>query len=81
MYLLGICVQLNSLKSTFTLLIVLIILLFRFDDHGRNDYDGIGGRDRTGFGKFERSGHSRWSDRSDEDDWSKPLPPSERLEQ
>ncbi|EDL38148.1 ATP-dependent RNA helicase DDX3Y [Mus musculus] len=53
----------------------------RFDDHGRNDYDGIGGRDRTGFGKFERSGHSRWSDRSDEDDWSKPLPPSERLEQ
>ncbi|XP_052027962.1 ATP-dependent RNA helicase DDX3Y isoform X3 [Apodemus sylvaticus] len=53
----------------------------RFDDHGRSDYDGIGGRDRTGFGKFERSGHSRWGDRSDEDDWSKPLPPSERLEQ
>ncbi|XP_076562264.1 ATP-dependent RNA helicase DDX3Y isoform X3 [Arvicanthis niloticus] len=53
----------------------------RFDDHGRSDYDGVGGRDRTGFGKFERSGHSRWGDRSDEDDWSKPLPPSERLEQ
>nr|BAW94246.1 ATP-dependent RNA helicase DDX3Y [Tokudaia muenninki] len=47
----------------------------RFDDLGRSDYDGIGGRDRTGFGKF------RWGDRSDEDDWSKPLPPSERLEQ
>nr|WEU67738.1 ATP-dependent RNA helicase DDX3Y [Peromyscus leucopus] len=53
----------------------------RFDDHGRSDYDGIGSRDRTGFGKFERSGHSRWGDRTDEDDWSKPLPPSERLEQ
>ncbi|XP_068389226.1 ATP-dependent RNA helicase DDX3X-like [Eschrichtius robustus] len=55
----------------------------RFDDRGRNDYDGFGSRgDRTGFGNFERSGHSRWCDRSDEeDDWSKPLPPSERLEQ
>uniref|UniRef100_A0A667HJN1 RNA helicase n=1 Tax=Lynx canadensis TaxID=61383 RepID=A0A667HJN1_LYNCA len=53
----------------------------RFDDRGRSDYDGIGSRDRTGFGKFERGGHSRWCDRSDEDDWSKPLPPSERLEQ
>ena len=54
----------------------------RFDDRGRNDYDGMGSRgDRTGFGKFERSGHSRWCDKSDEDDWSKPLPPSERLEQ
>ncbi|ELK07550.1 ATP-dependent RNA helicase DDX3Y, partial [Pteropus alecto] len=53
----------------------------RFDDRGRSDYDGIGSRDRTGFGKFDRSGHSRWCDRSDEDDWSKPLPPSERLEQ
>ncbi|KAK7796240.1 hypothetical protein U0070_027725, partial [Myodes glareolus] len=52
-----------------------------FDDHGRSDYDGIGGRDRTGYGKFERSVHSRWGDRTDEDDWSKPLPPSERLEQ
>uniref|UniRef100_A0A7N4PF35 RNA helicase n=1 Tax=Sarcophilus harrisii TaxID=9305 RepID=A0A7N4PF35_SARHA len=54
----------------------------RFDDRGRSDYDGIGSRgDRGGFGKFERSGNSRWSDKSDEDDWSKPLPPSDRLEQ
>nr|XP_020027441.1 ATP-dependent RNA helicase DDX3X-like isoform X1 [Castor canadensis] len=54
----------------------------RFDDRGRSDCDGIGSRgDRTGFGKFEQSGHSRWCDKSDEDDWSKPLPPSERLEQ
>uniref|UniRef100_A0A2K6KZV5 RNA helicase n=1 Tax=Rhinopithecus bieti TaxID=61621 RepID=A0A2K6KZV5_RHIBE len=53
----------------------------RYDDRGRSDYDGIGNRDRTGFGRFERSGHSRWCDKSDEDDWSKPLPPSERLEQ
>ncbi|XP_041493098.1 ATP-dependent RNA helicase DDX3Y isoform X3 [Microtus oregoni] len=53
----------------------------RFDDHGRSDYDGIGGRDRTGYGKFDRSVHSRWGDKTDEDDWSKPLPPSERLEQ
>ncbi|KAL0588229.1 ATP-dependent RNA helicase DDX3Y [Plecturocebus cupreus] len=53
----------------------------RFDDRGRSDYDGIGSRDRTGFGRYERSGHSRWCDKSDEDDWSKPLPPSERLEQ
>ncbi|MEJ1281132.1 hypothetical protein NN561_012081 [Cricetulus griseus] len=54
----------------------------RFDDRGRGDYDGIGSRgDRSGFGKFERGGNSRWCDKSDEDDWSKPLPPSERLEQ
>uniref|UniRef100_A0A2I3SY43 RNA helicase n=1 Tax=Pan troglodytes TaxID=9598 RepID=A0A2I3SY43_PANTR len=53
----------------------------RFDDRGRSDYDGIGNRDRPGFGRFERNGHSRWCDKSDEDDWSKPLPPSERLEQ
>ncbi|OWJ99690.1 DDX3X [Cervus elaphus hippelaphus] len=54
---------------------------FKFDDRGRGDYDGIGGRgDRGGFGKYER-GNSRWCDKSDEDDWSKPLPPSERLEQ
>ena len=56
-------------------------MLFRFDDRGLGDYDGIGGRgDRGGFGKYER-GNSRWCDKSDEDDWSKPLPPSERLEQ
>lgn len=54
----------------------------RFDDRGRSDYDGIGSRgDRGGFGKYERGGNSRWCDKSDEDDWSKPLPPSERLEQ
>ncbi|KAM6151844.1 ATP-dependent RNA helicase DDX3X [Rhynchocyon petersi] len=53
----------------------------RFDDRGRSDYDGIGSRDRSGFSKFERGGNSRWCDKSDEDDWSKPLPPSERLEQ
>ncbi|XP_038616414.1 ATP-dependent RNA helicase DDX3X isoform X2 [Tachyglossus aculeatus] len=53
----------------------------RFDDRGRSDYDGMGSRDRGGFGKFERGGNSRWSDKSDEDDWSKPLPPSDRLEQ
>ncbi|XP_028902563.1 ATP-dependent RNA helicase DDX3X isoform X1 [Ornithorhynchus anatinus] len=53
----------------------------RFDDRGRSDYDGMGSRDRSGFGKFERGGNSRWSDKSDEDDWSKPLPPSDRLEQ
>ncbi|PNI20933.1 DDX3X isoform 11 [Pan troglodytes] len=54
----------------------------RFDDRGRSDYDSIGSRgDRSGFGKFERGGNSRWCDKSDEDDWSKPLPPSERLEQ
>uniref|UniRef100_A0A2K5BUZ6 RNA helicase n=1 Tax=Aotus nancymaae TaxID=37293 RepID=A0A2K5BUZ6_AOTNA len=50
----------------------------RFDDRGRSEYDGIGNRDRTGFGRYERSGHSRWCDKSDEDDWSKPLPPSIR---
>ncbi|KAK2498173.1 hypothetical protein MC885_012102, partial [Smutsia gigantea] len=53
----------------------------RFDDCERRGYDGIGSHDRTGFSKLERSGHSRWCDRSDEDYWSKPLPPSERLEQ
>ncbi|XP_007955966.1 ATP-dependent RNA helicase DDX3X [Orycteropus afer afer] len=54
----------------------------RFEDRGRSGYDGIGSRrDRTSFGKFERSGYGRWYDRTDEDDWSKPLPPSERLEQ
>ncbi|KAK2509117.1 hypothetical protein MC885_002345 [Smutsia gigantea] len=53
----------------------------RFDDCERSGYDGIDSRDRTGFSKLEHSGHSRWCDRSDEDDWSKPLPPSERLEQ
>ncbi|NXR37181.1 DDX3X helicase, partial [Zosterops hypoxanthus] len=41
-----------------------------------------GDYDRSGFGRFDRGGgNSRWCDKSDEDDWSKPLPPSERLEQ
>uniref|UniRef100_A0A2K6TDX1 RNA helicase n=1 Tax=Saimiri boliviensis boliviensis TaxID=39432 RepID=A0A2K6TDX1_SAIBB len=49
----------------------------RFDGRGRSDYDGIDSRgDRSGFGKFGRGGNSRWY----EDDWSKPLPPSEHLE-
>uniref|UniRef100_A0A8C0FQG5 RNA helicase n=1 Tax=Bubo bubo TaxID=30461 RepID=A0A8C0FQG5_BUBBB len=48
----------------------------RYEERGRGgDYD------RSGFGRFDRGGNSRWSDKSDEDDWSKPLPPSERLEQ
>ncbi|XP_037678705.1 ATP-dependent RNA helicase DDX3X-like isoform X3 [Choloepus didactylus] len=54
----------------------------RFDDRGRSDCDGIGNHgDRMGFGRFECGGYSRWCDKSDEDDWSKALPPSERLEQ
>ncbi|KAH0624779.1 hypothetical protein JD844_032576 [Phrynosoma platyrhinos] len=56
----------------------------RFDDRGGrgSDFDGIGNRgDRSGFGRFDRGGNSRWSDKCDEDDWSKPLPPSERMEQ
>ncbi|XP_077199012.1 ATP-dependent RNA helicase DDX3X isoform X6 [Paroedura picta] len=55
----------------------------RFDERGRgSDFDGIGSRgDRSSFGRFERSGNSRWSDKCDEDDWSKPLAPSERMEQ
>ena len=61
--------------------VICLLVLFRFDDRGRNDCEGIGSRDRTGFGRFERSGHSRWCDKLDDDDWSKPLPPSERLEQ
>ncbi|XP_071421728.1 ATP-dependent RNA helicase DDX3X [Pithys albifrons albifrons] len=48
----------------------------RYEERGRGgDYD------RSGFGRFDRGGNSRWCDKSDEDDWSKPLPPSERLEQ
>uniref|UniRef100_A0A8C6X607 RNA helicase n=1 Tax=Naja naja TaxID=35670 RepID=A0A8C6X607_NAJNA len=56
----------------------------RFDDRGGrcNDFDGIGSRgDRSCFGRFDRGGNSRWSDKNDEDDWSKPLAPSERMEQ
>ncbi|XP_073084369.1 LOW QUALITY PROTEIN: ATP-dependent RNA helicase DDX3X-like [Manis javanica] len=53
----------------------------RFDDRGQSGSDGVGSHVSTGFSKFECSGQSCWGDRSDEDDWSKPLPPSERLEQ
>uniref|UniRef100_A0A8D0ED11 RNA helicase n=1 Tax=Salvator merianae TaxID=96440 RepID=A0A8D0ED11_SALMN len=56
----------------------------RFDDRGGrgSEFDGIGSRgDRSAFGRYDRGGNSRWSDKSDEDDWSKPLPPSERMEQ
>ncbi|KAM6149272.1 LOW QUALITY PROTEIN: ATP-dependent RNA helicase DDX3X-like [Rhynchocyon petersi] len=55
----------------------------KFDDHGHSDFDGVGSRgDRTSsFAMFDRSGCSSWCDRSDEDDWSKPLPPSDCLEQ
>ncbi|XP_033616469.1 ATP-dependent RNA helicase DDX3X isoform X2 [Fukomys damarensis] len=52
-----------------------------FSDRGSGSRGRFDDRDRTGFCKYERSGYSRWCDRADEDDWSKPLPPSERLEQ
>uniref|UniRef100_U3FZ34 RNA helicase n=1 Tax=Micrurus fulvius TaxID=8637 RepID=U3FZ34_MICFL len=55
----------------------------RFDDRGGrcSDFDGIGSRgDRSCFGRFDRGGNSRWCDKNDEDDWSKPLAPSERVE-
>ncbi|KAI1241518.1 hypothetical protein IHE44_0004991 [Lamprotornis superbus] len=49
--------------------------MHKYEERGRGgDYD------RSGFGRFDRGGNSRWCDKSDEDDWSKPLPPSERLE-
>nr|XP_033803458.1 ATP-dependent RNA helicase DDX3X isoform X3 [Geotrypetes seraphini] len=50
----------------------------RFDDRGRDGLDGFGSRgDRGGFGR-----NSRWSeDKCDEDDWSKPLAPNDRIEQ
>ncbi|XP_032076182.1 ATP-dependent RNA helicase DDX3X isoform X2 [Thamnophis elegans] len=57
----------------------------RYDDGGgkcSSDFDGIGSRgDRSCFGRFDRSGNNRWCDKNDEDDWSKPLAPSERTEQ
>lgn len=40
--------------------------------------------DRGGFGRFDRGGggSSRWADeRNEEDDWSKPLAPNDRVEQ
>ncbi|XP_069745439.1 DEAD-box helicase 3 X-linked a isoform X3 [Narcine bancroftii] len=66
----------------------------RYDDRGRgnaNDsaYDHFGSRnDRGGYGRMDRGygsregGNSRWiEDKRDEDDWSKQLPPNERMEQ
>ncbi|XP_069802196.1 ATP-dependent RNA helicase DDX3X isoform X1 [Dendropsophus ebraccatus] len=54
----------------------------RSDDRRTDGFDGIGNRsDRGGFGRFDR-GSSRWTDeRNDEDDWSKPLAPNDRIEQ
>ncbi|KAM8974918.1 ATP-dependent RNA helicase DDX3X isoform 1-T1 [Pelodytes ibericus] len=54
----------------------------RSDDRRTDSFDGVGGRsDRGGFGRFDR-GNSRWSDeRNEEDDWSKPLAPNDRMEQ
>ncbi|PKU36420.1 atp-dependent rna helicase ddx3x isoform x1 [Limosa lapponica baueri] len=57
-------------------------VLFLWVVHTKYEERGRGGDyDRSGFGRFDRGGNSRWCDKSDEDDWSKPLPPSERLEQ
>lgn len=53
-------------------ILILVFVIFRFDDCGWGDYDGIGGcGDRSGFGKFERGGNSCWCDKLDEDDWLK----------
>ncbi|XP_053313426.1 ATP-dependent RNA helicase DDX3X isoform X2 [Spea bombifrons] len=54
----------------------------RSDDRRVDGFDGAGNRaDKGGFGRFDR-GNSRWSDeRNDEDDWSKPLAPNDRIEQ
>ncbi|XP_060689537.1 DEAD-box helicase 3 X-linked a isoform X2 [Hemiscyllium ocellatum] len=67
----------------------------RYDDRGRGNasdsaYDHFGSRtDRGGFGRMDRGGfgsreggNSRWvEDKRDDDDWSKQLPPNERMEQ
>ncbi|XP_059824250.1 DEAD-box helicase 3 X-linked a isoform X3 [Hypanus sabinus] len=62
----------------------------RYDDRGRgNDsaYDHFGSRNDR-YGRMDRGygsregGNSRWvEDKRDEDDWSKQLPPNERMEQ
>ncbi|XP_056414123.1 ATP-dependent RNA helicase DDX3X isoform X2 [Hyla sarda] len=54
----------------------------RSDDRRTDGYDGgANSSDRGGFGRFDR-GSSRWAnERSDEDDWSKPLAPNDRVEQ
>lgn len=44
--------------------------------------DSIGSHDyKSGSDKLEHGGNSCWGNKSDEDDWSKPLAPSECLEQ
>lgn len=44
--------------------------------------DNVGSHDyKSGSDKFEHGGKSCWCDKSIEDDWSKPLPPSECVEQ
>ncbi|KAF4797810.1 ATP-dependent RNA helicase DDX3X [Turdus rufiventris] len=63
-------------SSTAPVVFMLKLEFQLYEERGRGgDYD------RSGFGRFDRGGNSRWCDKSDEDDWSKPLPPSERLEQ
>ncbi|CAI9616403.1 unnamed protein product [Staurois parvus] len=54
----------------------------RSDDRRLDSFDGMGSRsDRSSMGRYDR-GNSRWSDeRNDEDDWSKPLAPNDRVEQ
>uniref|UniRef100_A0A8C5LV79 RNA helicase n=1 Tax=Leptobrachium leishanense TaxID=445787 RepID=A0A8C5LV79_9ANUR len=54
----------------------------RSDDRRMDGYDGISSRgEKSGFGRPDR-GNSRWSDdRNEEDDWSKPLAPNDRVEQ
>lgn len=56
--------------------------MLRSDDRRLDGFDGVGGRsDRTAIGRYDR-GNSRWSDeRNEEDDWSKPLAPNDRVEQ
>ncbi|KAM9320746.1 ATP-dependent RNA helicase DDX3X isoform 1-T1 [Gastrophryne carolinensis] len=51
----------------------------RSDDRRMDGYD-MGSRG-SGTGRYDR-GNSRWNDeRNDEDDWSKPLAPNDRIEQ
>ncbi|XP_040194027.1 ATP-dependent RNA helicase DDX3X isoform X2 [Rana temporaria] len=56
-----------------------------FSDRGsgtrRSDDRRVEGGERSGMGRYG-GGNSRWNDeRSDEDDWSKPLAPNDRVEQ
>ncbi|XP_018411834.1 PREDICTED: ATP-dependent RNA helicase DDX3X isoform X5 [Nanorana parkeri] len=54
----------------------------RSDDRRMDSFDGVAGRsDRSAIGRYDR-GNSRWNDeRNEEDDWSKPLAPNDRVEQ